>query len=179
VEDILPIRRIRRVIKILSLVLVFLPCVLLAQGIAFRGRVVDPQGNALPNATVQIADRNRVVARTQSAADGKFLLQVRSTGELTVKVDAPGFRSVSQPVSVRAGGNSEIVISLSQLASHFESITVTADLNRSDVLSPDPGEKVFVRQDQRSIGGGLKPATVMEGSIVISDARLIPTKRHS
>src|ERR1700723_3526330 len=33
--------------------------------------------------------------------------------------------------------------------------------------------------DQRSIGGGLKPATVMEGSVVISDPRLIPTERHS
>jgi len=117
VEDILPVRCIRRVIKIASLALVFLPCVLSAQGIVFWGRVVDPQGNALPNATVQIADRNHVVTRTKSAADGKFLLQVRSTGELTIKVDAAGFRSVSQPVGVRAGGNSEIVISLSQLAS--------------------------------------------------------------
>jgi len=121
------------VIKIVSLVLVFLPCVLSAQDIVLRGRVVDPQGNALPNATVQIADRNQVVARTKSAADGKFLLQVRSTGELTINVDAPGFRSVSQPVSVRAGGNSKVVISLSQLASHFESVTVTADVNGSDI----------------------------------------------
>jgi Carboxypeptidase regulatory-like domain len=159
VEDILPIR-IRGVIKIVSLVLVFLPCVLSAQDIVLRGRVVDPQGNALPNATVQIADRNQVVARTKSAADGKFLLQVRSTRELTIKVDAPGFRSVSQPVSVRAGGNSEIVISLSQLASHFESVTVTADVNGSDVLSPDPGEKVFVRQDLLDANPGRPGAPV-------------------
>jgi hypothetical protein len=60
VEDILPIR-IRGVIKIVSLVLVFLPCVLSAQDVVLRGRVVDPQRNALPNATVQIADRNQVV----------------------------------------------------------------------------------------------------------------------
>ena len=159
-EDILPIRCIRRVIKIVSLALVFLPCILSAQDIVFRGRVVDPQGNALPNATVQIADRNQVVARTKSAADGKFLLPVRSTGELTIKVDAPGFRSVSQPVSVRAGSNSEIVISLSQLASHFESVTVTADVNGSDVLSPDPGEKVFVRQDLLDANPGRPGAPV-------------------
>jgi Carboxypeptidase regulatory-like domain len=135
------------VIKIVSLILVFLPCVLSAQDIVLRGRVVDPRGNALPTAAVQIADRNQVVARTNSAADGEFLLRMRSPGELTIKVEAPGFRSVSQPVSVRAGGNSEIVISLSQLASYFESVTVTADGNGSDVLSPDPGEKVFLRQD--------------------------------
>jgi hypothetical protein len=135
------------VIKVVSFLLVFLPCVLSAQDIVGRGRVVDPWGNALPNATVQIADRNQVVARTKSDADGKFLSQVRSSGELTIKVDALGFRSVSQSVSVRARGNSEIVVSMSQLASHFESVTVTADVNGSDVLSPDPGEKVFVRQD--------------------------------
>jgi Carboxypeptidase regulatory-like domain len=95
VEDILPIRCIRRVIKIVSLVIVFLPCVLSAQDIVLRGHVVDRQGNALPNATVQIADRDQIVARTKSAADGKFLLQVRSTGELTIEVDVPGFRLVS------------------------------------------------------------------------------------
>jgi hypothetical protein len=160
VEDILPIPCIRRVIKIVSLVLVLLPCVLSAQDIVLRGRVVDSQGNALPNATVQIADRNQVFARTKSAADGKFLLQVRSTRELTIKVDAPGFRSVGQPVSVRAGGNSEIVISLSQLASHFESVTVTADVNGSDVLSPDPGEKVFVRRDLLDANPGRPGAPV-------------------
>lgn len=147
-------------IKIVSLALLFLPCVLSAQGIVLRGRVVDPQGNALPNATVQIADRNQVVARTKSVADGKFLLQVSSTRELTIKVDAPGFRSVSQPVRVRAGGNSEIVISLSQLASHFEAVTVTADVNGSDVLSPDPAEKVFVRQDLLDANPGRPGAPV-------------------
>jgi hypothetical protein len=44
-------------------------------------------------------------------------------------------------------GNAEIVINMNQLASRIENIKVTTDLNDSDVLSPDPVEKVFVRQD--------------------------------
>ncbi len=133
-------------LRIAVLFLFFLPCALSAQDIVLRGRVVDPQGSAIPNARVQLIDREQVLSRAQSAADGKFLLKVRATGKLIIEVDAPGFRLVSQPVGVRASGNSEIVISL-RLASRIERVTVTADVNGSDVLSADPGEKVFVRQD--------------------------------
>jgi len=36
---------------------------------------------------------------------------------------------------------------MDQLSPRTENVTVTADLNETNVLSPDPGEKVFVRQD--------------------------------
>ena len=42
----------------------------------------------------------------------------------------------------------------------IENITVTADVNESDVLSPDPGEKVFVRQDLLDANPGRPGAPV-------------------
>ena len=36
---------------------------------------------------------------------------------------------------------------MGHLSSRIENVTVTADLYETDVLSPDPGERVFVRQE--------------------------------
>ena len=49
---------------------------------------------------------------------------------------------------------------MTQLSSRIENITVTADVNESDVLSPDPGEKVFVSQDLLDANPGRPGAPV-------------------
>jgi Carboxypeptidase regulatory-like domain len=139
------------------LILFFVPAPgLCAQEIILKGRVVDPQGNALPNASVQLIDRNRVIAQAASGADGQFVLKAESAGNFVIKVVAPGFR----PITVHANGNSPIEIRVTQLASRPENITVTADVNESDVLSPDPGEKVFVSQDLLDANPGRPGAPV-------------------
>ena len=73
-----------------------------------------------------------------------------------IKAAAPGFR----PITVHANGKSPIEIRFTQLTSRAENITVTADVNESDVLSPDPGEKVFVSQDLLDANPGRPGAPV-------------------
>jgi hypothetical protein len=139
-------RRIK--IGIVFLFLLLAPCALLAQEeIVLKGNVSDPHGNALPNALVQLIAHHQVVSQSKSGADGQFLLKIRSSGEFTIKVESPGFRTESRAVTVHVSGHPEIAISMSQVASRNENVTVTADINESDVLSPDPAEKVFVHQD--------------------------------
>jgi len=134
-------------VKSLLFLLPFLVhCALFAQDITLKGRIADPQGNALPNASIQLLARDRVLARATSGPHGQFLVKVSSAGDFILKADASGFQSVTRPIGVRAIGNPEIEIQMTQLSPRTESVTVTADINESDVLSPDPGEKVFVRQ---------------------------------
>lgn len=137
----------RRFLILFVSVLLLASLPLVAQEIVLKGRVSDPQGNALPEASVQLQRRDQVVAQATSGPDGGFRLKVDSAGRFVVRVDTPGFRPVTHPVTVRASGNSEIQISLGQVASRIENITVTADVNETDVLTPDPAERVFVRQD--------------------------------
>src|SRR5580693_2770622 len=132
-------------IKIVVFVLLLMPC--FAQEIVLKGRVIDPEGNALPDASIQLMEHKQVLSQTASAADGKFLVKVMSPGEFIIEADASGFRPVTRPITVHPDGNSPIEIQMIQLASRIETVTVTADVNQSDVLSPDRGEKVFVRQD--------------------------------
>jgi uncharacterized protein involved in tellurium resistance len=131
-----------------------------AQEILIKGRVLDLEGNASPGASVELIRQTQVVAHAESSADGQFRLTVPSPGEFTIKVDAPGFRSVSSPLTIRRGANPEIGIRVSQIESRIETVTVTADVNESDVLSPDPGEKVFVRQDLLDANPGRPGAPV-------------------
>src|SRR5580658_4585085 len=125
----------------------FLASTLCAQEIVLTGHVADPQGNALPDASVQLVEHDQVLDHSTSGPHGQFLLKVKSPGDFVVKADAPGFRPVARPITVLATGNPELDIQMSELAERIESVTVTADVNESDVLSPDPGEKVFVRQE--------------------------------
>jgi carboxypeptidase family protein len=147
-------------IKIGVLLLLFVPFALFAQEIVLKGHIADPQGNAIPNASVQLLGHDRVVSQTKSGGDGQFFLKANSAGDFTIKIDAQGFRSVSRTVTVRPTGNSEITISVGQVAFHNENVTVTADVNESDVLSPDPGEKVFVHQDLLDANPGRPGAPV-------------------
>jgi hypothetical protein len=146
--------------RIVILCLLF-PCsAVLAQEIYVKGRVVDPQGNTLAGAVVELLAHNQVLAESTTGPDGEFRIKIGSAGEFVVKVTAAGFRPVSRLVTVRASGNSAIEISMGQVASRIENITVTADVNESDVLSPDPGERVFVRQDLLDANPGRPGAPV-------------------
>ncbi len=119
----------------------------LAQEIVLRGRVTDPQGSNLPKASVQLVDYDRVLARTTSGPDGLFQIKLSAAGQFVVKVEASGFRPVEQPVSVAWSGNPEVTVKMTQLFSQTESVSVTADVNDLDVLSPDPAMKVFASED--------------------------------
>jgi Carboxypeptidase regulatory-like domain len=145
---------------VFGLWLLCVPCVLVAQEIVLKGRVIDPQKNALPDVTVELKRKDQVLSQVRSGPDGRFLLIAPSAGEYTVKVDAPGFRSVSRATIIRPRDNPEITIYVSQLESRIESVIVTADVDESDVLSPDPGEKVFVRQDLLDANPGRPGAPV-------------------
>src|ERR1700733_13419917 len=152
-------------LAILVVLLTRLSVPLLGQGIALRGRVTDPQGNGLPNASVQLIrhdsdGRGQALGQTISGPDGHFEIRAASAGQFDLQVDAAGFRRVIVSESVHPSGNSEITVQIGEISSRVETITVTADTNGTDVFSPDPAEKVFVRQDLLDANPGRPGAPV-------------------
>jgi len=135
------------------------------QEIVLRGRVTDPQGNALCHASVQLLrnnshDKTATIGQTHSDSDGRFEIKTALADDFDIKVDADGFRPVVVPLHLHASGNPPLNIQVTQLSPRMESVTVTADINGTDVLSPDPGEKVFVRQDLLDANPGRPGAPV-------------------
>jgi Carboxypeptidase regulatory-like domain len=151
----------RKILLVAAVLSVLLPSAsAAAQEIILKGRVVDPQGNALANALVQLVGHGEILETVRANSDGEFLLKLATVGEVTIRVEAAGFRAVSRSVTVQPGGNSEITIALTQLASRKESITVSANANEIDVLSPDPGEMVFADEDLLEANPGRPGAAV-------------------
>ena len=138
---------------------------LLGQEIALRGQVTDPQGNGLPNASVQLVGhdpggKGQALGQTVSGPEGQFEIRAASAGEFDIRVDAEGFPQVIVTQSIHPSGNSEIAVQMGQISSRVESVTVTADINARDLHSPDPAEKVFVRQDLLDANPGRPGAPV-------------------
>jgi carboxypeptidase family protein len=143
----------------------FLQVVVFAQSDVLKGRITDPTGHALANASVQLVSRDvsgndHIQEQTTSEPDGRFELKENAAGTFDIKVEAEGFRPVIRAVTLRPGDNPEITISMSQLSTRMESVTVTADVNQTDIVPPDPGEKVFVGQDLLDANPGRPGAPV-------------------
>lgn len=130
-----------------------------AQQTVLNGRVTDPHGVVLPGAPVQLLVEGQVMARATSGLDGLFRVTAPSPGQFTVQVEVPGFRPVIQTVYLPRPGNSPLEIRM-VIASRSDTVTVTADVNESDVVSPDPAEKVFVRPDLLDANPGRPGAPV-------------------
>ncbi len=123
-----------------------------AQEVTVKGAVVDPQGKALPHAHVQLLSRAQVVASAETGEDGRFELKAVAAVELTVRVEASGFRAVTSTVPMHPGParpapDGDLRICMGDVDTLNETVTVSADVTASDVMSPDPAMKVFASED--------------------------------
>ena len=133
---------------------------LTAEELSLNGRVVDPQNNPFPMATVQLLQGGQVLKLATSGADGRFQLKIESPGDYILKVVANGFRPVTQRVTIRVGANVPIEIRMGELSLHEEKITVTAGVKEVDILSPDPAERVYITEDMLDANPGRPGAPV-------------------
>ncbi|MBB5057735.1 hypothetical protein HDF16_002441 [Granulicella aggregans] len=111
-----------------------------------EGKVVDAKGNVVPRAMVELSPEHghRRLAVTDST--GRFEFSRMLPGSYVLAVSAPSFQALSKTVKVTDAG-STFEIEMVPALSRKESVVVTADVNALDLLSPDPAEKVFVKQD--------------------------------
>jgi Carboxypeptidase regulatory-like domain len=149
-----------RTLGLILMLMLSSPLPAIAQQIVLKGHVRDPQGNNLPRASVQLVDHGRVVARTTSGSDGFFQMTLPPAGEFVVKVEASGFRPVEQFVSATLSEKPEITVKMTLLSSRTENVSVTADVNDLDVLSPDPAIKVFASENLLDANPGCPGAPI-------------------
>jgi hypothetical protein len=142
------------------------PAILLAWGlqqpadIVISGHVSDPQSNAVANAQVQATGLDGQPAAKEQVTDknGHFEIHLNAPGKYTLKVNGPGFQPVNKPVQADPASVITVDVKLDQLSTKQESITVTADVAGTDVLFPDPAQRVNVRQETLDANPG-RPGT--------------------
>ena len=91
------------------------------------GTVIGPDGGAIPNAHVTVAQPDAPARATSTTQDGTFAFtQLPSSGDYTLKVDATGFAPLHQSsVVVAVGRTNHLTLKLA-LATATEAVSVTA-----------------------------------------------------
>ncbi|HEY7545086.1 MAG TPA: carboxypeptidase-like regulatory domain-containing protein, partial [Blastocatellia bacterium] len=92
-----------------------------------QGAVVDPNGAAIPNATVTIRDQSTGATRTQTTdQSGNYSVAGLPSGTYKIEVDAPGFKkSIVENVAVQPGQVAAAGVMMSP-GSVSETVTVTS-----------------------------------------------------
>jgi iron complex outermembrane receptor protein/vitamin B12 transporter len=86
-----------------------------------RGRVLDPLGALVPQASVELLDGAKVVGKTTSGADGSFQLAIPDAGRYRLRVAAKGFETTT----AAAYGSGAVDVTL-HTPTLTEQVTVTA-----------------------------------------------------
>lgn len=117
---------------------------------SISGKVVDPDGLALPGATVTVTDQNTGFTRTVVTAEtGAYSVPALNPGTYSVVVEMPGFGTARQTDLALTAG-SELTIDLRlQLAGVEETVTVS-------------GESPLVERGSNQIGGSLSGREIEE-----------------
>jgi iron complex outermembrane recepter protein len=103
-------------------VLIFITA--MVQNTSLTGRIADPQGGVVMNATVTLTAAGQSPLTTRSLDDGTFAFPQLRPGQYTVQVDAAGFGSWTQTVTI-AGGAPAVPLNVTlQIAGVNESINV-------------------------------------------------------
>ena len=126
-----------------------LPGAALAQQLAeLNGRVVDPDGLALPGVTVTVTEQSTGYTRTVvSAANGSYVITNLQPGTYDIVVELPGFATLQQQALTLTAGAQLTLDWQLQVAGVAEELTVTA-------------EAPLVERTSNRIGGTLSGAEI-------------------
>jgi iron complex outermembrane receptor protein len=107
-----------------------------------QGTVVEQSGRAVQGANVAVISASRVDRTVLSGPEGKFDITGIPVGSYTIEISASGFSTIQRSVSVEAGSNMSLPITLS-IASVSEEVTVEAEGDNSIAAQLAPVKSVL------------------------------------
>ncbi len=130
-----------------------------AETLSLTGRVLDPQGAAVPGAKLSLrCSAGTAARRTTSDADGNFSFQGVDPGDYILAAEASGFAAVNRHIFVRAGRPNEAELQFLELAERVQQVNVVA--TAPAVLTPDPGQTILVHDEVLDANPGRPGAPV-------------------
>ncbi|HEY3929811.1 MAG TPA: carboxypeptidase regulatory-like domain-containing protein [Candidatus Koribacter sp.] len=110
-----------------------------------RGKVTDPSGAVVQNATVTATSANGKVAKATSNAQGIYELNGLAPGSYTVTVSAKGFTLDTEPaVTVTAGATQPFDIAL-QIAVEKEQVQVQSSNTQVDTSADNNASAIIIK----------------------------------
>jgi hypothetical protein len=132
------------------------------------GRLADPQGKSVENALIRLTYGSKSVAETRTSGAGGFSFSAIAAGAYTIEAHRAGFGDMRQSIRVNSDDlNLDLKFSIASLA---ESVTVTADVEKADIYTPDPAQRFFVRGDILDANPGRSGAPISIPGLPIETA---------
>jgi hypothetical protein len=133
------------------------------------GSVQDPSGLAVVGASVTVNSAQTANLTAATRADGRFALRLPANGKYAVRVEAPGFAPIVRTMRLSVG-TTDLVLQLQKVSSATEDVVVAADVSQIDIASPDPSQKVMVREELLDANPGRPGAPISIPGLPIETA---------
>lgn len=143
----------KRINQILAISCIITSFALIATAQSFRGtlvgRVTDPAGADVPNATITVTNVGTNQTRTVTTNDsGEYTVVQLQPGQYTIKVDATGFKStVNENIILQTDETRRLNVAL-DVGSVDETVTVQGEAPVLNSETPEKGEVIVQRQVQ-------------------------------
>lgn len=110
------------------------------------GTVLDPSGRPVARAHVQFESGSGQKVISISGPNGVFTTSLPTWAAYTVRVDAAGFVPVTRRLQPSAE-EGPLTLRLEHVSANAEQVIVSADVSEVELASPDPSQKVMVREE--------------------------------
>jgi Carboxypeptidase regulatory-like domain len=142
----------------------------LADGQSISGKVTDPQGSAVANVAMNlVGEDGKLFQQKTTNMDGQFTFQNIPPGKYALKLIVAGFDPVNQPLVVRDAEPLTVNLQL-KLAAAKQEVRVSTDVLDVNVASPDPAQRLLIRQETLDANPGRPGAPVSIPGVPIESA---------
>jgi hypothetical protein len=136
-----------------------------------NGTVLDPSGRPVAGASVEFDSATGARLSSMTGGDGRFYVTLPAWGEYTVRLKAAGFAAVTRKIDLSAAtSGAGLTLRLEQVARAAEEVIVTGDVSEVALTSPDPSEKVMVREELLDANPGRPGAPISIPGLPIETA---------
>jgi hypothetical protein len=133
------------------------------------GIVLDPAGRPVAGVRVEFDAASGARLTGTTGSDGGFAVALPAWGAYTVHLDAAGFAAVTRQIKLNAE-TANIQLRLEQISATSEDVIVSGDLSEVALTSPDPSEKVMVREELLDANPGRPGAPISIPGLPIETA---------
>ena len=133
------------------------------------GTVLDPAGRPVANAHLQLDSVAGARLAVSTAPEGEFTILLPAPGPWKIHVEATGFAPITREFDLAPVARS-LNLHLEKIAGGAEAVIVSAHVSSVDLVSPDPSQKVMVREELLDANPGRPGAPVSIPGLPIETA---------
>jgi hypothetical protein len=137
--------------------------------IQISGTVLDPAGMLVAGARVEFDSASNARLTGSTGSDGAFTIALPAWGLYTVNVEAQGFAPVTRKAELNSAA-AKLTLRLEKVAGFAQNVIVSADVNDINIDSPDPSQKVLVREQLLDANPGRPGAPISIPGLPIETA---------